>query len=63
MSFETAMMKFVERMLIFGRKREATRHPENLPDIDQAIDEIRAERAGALDRDIARKQADRADLD
>ena len=66
MSFEISVMKFVERMLVWGRKREAKKHPddvEKLADIDEAIAEVRQERAEALDKDIAAKQAERANLE
>jgi len=65
MSFESSLMKFVERMLIFGRRREAKKHPddvEKLAKIDRAITGIRGERAAALDKDIAAKQQERSDL-
>jgi hypothetical protein len=66
MSFEVSVMKFVERMLMWGRKREAKKHPEDvdkLAKIDEAIAEVHADRMTALDKDIAKKQAERAESD
>ncbi len=64
MSFEISVMKFVERMLMWGRKREARKHPEDvdkLAKIDEAIADVHRERMDALDQDIAAKQAERAE--
>jgi hypothetical protein len=63
MSFETTIMKFVERMLVIGRRREVKRDPEKVAEIDKALAKVRKERAAALDKDIVRKQAERSTLD
>ena len=66
MSFESSLMKFVERMLIFGRRHETKKHPddvEKIAKIDRAIVDVRGQRAAALDKDIAAKQRERSDLD
>ena len=68
MSFESGILGFVERMLKFGRRREAGKRPEKIDHdkvdkLDQAIGEVRQQRADALDRDIARKQDERSKID
>jgi hypothetical protein len=66
MSFEIRLMKFVERMLIWGRKRETRKHPDDvqkLADIDKAIGEVRQDRAKATDEELARLQRERSTLD
>lgn len=54
MSFEITMMKFVERVLMWGRKHEARKHPEDtekLAHLDQAIGEVHQERVDLSDKD------------
>jgi hypothetical protein len=64
MSFEITVMKFVERVLMWGRKKEAKKHPEDvekLAKLDEAIAEVHQDRVVALDKHIADMQAERAE--
>jgi hypothetical protein len=42
MSFESTVMRIVDRLMVVGRKRTARKHPEQLPEVDQAIADVRA---------------------
>jgi hypothetical protein len=60
MSFAVSVMKFVDRMLVLGRKREAKKHPADtakLAAIDEAIAEVRADRMAEIDEKLASARA------